>query len=75
MQKQYETLVSKGDKRSALGQVIGAVEVGELMGSETCKALFECKEDFDVPRARMTCDGRGSFTFDISFPIIQSMNF
>jgi len=57
LQKQYATLIGKEQKTSALGQVVGAVEVGELMGEETCRALFECKQDFS-PQARTTCDGR-----------------
>ena len=61
----WEEIFGDDAERSNMKQLIGAIEVGEAMGYDTCRSLFECSEDFfQVQQARITCDGAGNTNFN-----------
>ena len=61
----WEEIFGDDAERSNMKQLIGAIEVGEAMGYDTCRSLFECSEDFfQVQQARITCDGAGNANFE-----------
>ena len=62
----WEDIFGDNAERSNMQQLIGAIEVGEAMGYETCQSLFECSEDFfEVQQARITCNGAGIHTIQM----------
>jgi len=55
------------EKRSTnINRVVGAYKVGESMGNEACRVLYQCETDFaeddmagQTKQARITCEGAG----------------
>jgi len=57
IEKGYEKLVASSNAK----KLIGAAEIGKVMGEPACRNLFDCSEDYAATeqQGRVTCEGAG----------------